>query len=152
MFLLRQEAIRFIYEHGWWVIYIEPKQKCHCVVDKQSSEGYNSPDPRCPYCFGTGYATIKKFIKVRDAYPNVEQRTVFWGDTIEDTRIFYTTYDVEPSVKGYIVDVSLAESSFRPVVERPIKVNEIYNIKAVRAMRGDGGLVAYYRLVCTAGI
>lgn len=141
---LREEATNFIYKHGYPVVHLKlaDTRSCGCVGESEE------PDPGCKLCKGLGLVYHRHIIKTMNRFTFDEQQRPFWGEMTESDRLFYFTYDTDPSVRDLIWLPKLTVNS---KIVRPLEYIEKYQITAVRRFVGPDGLLCYFAIKASAG-
>ena len=137
---LRDEMTEWIRDYGVHILYQKSSRMIRCTC---FSSLYQSGDPSCKKCNGTGNLIKTEKIKVltSEIYPpnrrnKVAEQTQV-GDYYNNSMHFYFTYNKPPQLKDIIYVVGWNGN-------RPVNVLNVYEIISYQTHRGENGRVEFY--------
>ena len=113
--------------------------KCRCFDPM-----YQSGNPRCNICNGSGHLTSLERMEVIEYTPDLKTLgSSPLGTYARHEKVFFLSYKAAPRRKDLIMVTGWNRD------KTPTNLHHVYEIKDVDPVRGDGGRVEYYRVLAT---
>lgn len=134
---LRNEIDALFNEFGFYVLLRRSNKHLHCSCYDHT---YQSADPDCPYCYGSGLVTsVERHICMQKHLGKVVKLQAI-GMVADDGEIFYFRYNVSPNVGDHIYKVGWNNTV-------PTGVQSVYTINNAQDFRGDYGRTEFYSCI-----
>lgn len=160
---LREEIGQIINQYGYFALLQRSSRKIRCICwDEKYQEssvenyyrhvGQNAMPGQhnlrtCPRCLGKGWVSRIERHKLRAdnasqviALPQLIQQMPV-GQLASDARVFYMMHDTHPRKGDFVYEVGWDR-------HKPTHLIQAYEINSSEGLRGEGGRIEYYQVVC----
>jgi hypothetical protein len=142
---IRSSFNNFIEPYGQMVIVQRLNLSVHCSHCWNEKEGEG--DPQCAYCLGRGYQSVLERHISRRVSSLSEHRTQLLeqsspGDELVDEVFWFFEYNVNPSVKDMVYEVSWTNGQ-KTVVDHLL---DAYEVTYAFPFRAAGGRIEFWRI------